>query len=74
MFGLAVHPEYQHRGIAQQLMRRLMSDAQQKGREGLVLTCKERKIGFYQQFGYADNGWADSTHGGAAWHLMVLRF
>lgn len=74
VFGLAVHPEYQHRGIAQQLMRRLITDAQDKKRDGLVLTCKPQKIGFYEQFGYRDNGWADSTHGGAAWHLMVLRF
>lgn len=74
VFGLAVHPEYQHRGIAQRLMRRLIADAQERRREGLVLTCKPQKIGFYEQFGYQDNGWADSTHGGAAWHLMVLRF
>ena len=74
VFGLAVHPEFQHRGIAQQLMRRLIADAQEKGRDGLVLTCKPQKIGFYEQFGYSDTGWADSTHGGAAWHLMVLTF
>ena len=74
VFGLAVHPDYQHRGIAQELMRRLIADARQRGRDGLVLTCKPEKIGFYQQFGYRDMGWADSTHGGAAWHLMVLRF
>lgn len=74
VFGLAVHPEYQHRGIAQKLMCRLIADARERGRDGLVLTCKPQKIGFYEQFGYCDNGWADSTHGGAAWHLMVLRF
>lgn len=72
VFGLAVHPEFQHRGIAQQLMRRLIADAREKARDGLVLTCKPQKIGFYEQFGYCDTGWADSTHGGAAWHLMVL--
>ena len=74
VFGLAVSPEYQHRGIAQKLMRQLIADARTKQRDGLVLTCKPAKIGFYQQFGYCDTGWADSTHGGAAWHLMVLRF
>lgn len=73
VFGLAVHPDFQHRGIAQRLMRRLIADARERGRDGLVLTCKPQKIGFYAQFGYRDLGWADSTHGGAAWHLMALR-
>ena len=45
------------------------------GRKGLVLTCKERLLPYYAQFGFRDEGVSDkSTHGNVVWHQMRLTF
>ncbi|WP_113672291.1 GNAT family N-acetyltransferase [Vallitalea guaymasensis] len=72
IFGLDVIPEYQHQGIAGRLMRHLINDAMIKGRKGLILTCKEHLIGFYEQFGFSSLGLSESVHGGAVWYDMIL--
>lgn len=74
VFGVDTAPEYRHHGYASALMRRVIADARQAGRAGLVLTCKDRLVGFYERFGYVDEGMSSSTHGNAAWHQMRLRF
>lgn len=55
-------------------MEHLIADAQEKGREGLILTCKDRLIGFYERFGYKNLGLSQSVHGGAVWYDMILEF
>lgn len=74
IFGLDVLPEYQHQGIASMLMRHLIEEARSGGRKGLILTCKDRLIGFYETFGYRSLGISDSVHGGAVWYDMILDF
>lgn len=74
IFGLDVIPEFQHQGIACELMNRLIEKARNDGRKGLILTCKERLIGFYSQFGYRNLGISASVHGGAVWYDMILEF
>ena len=74
VFGLDVVPEWQRRGIAGELMEHLIEDARRKGRKGLILTCKERLIGFYERFGYRNLGVSASVHGGAVWFDMILEF
>lgn len=74
IFGLDVVPQYQHQGLASQLMRHLIEDARTKGRKGLILTCKDRLIGFYESFGYRSLGVSESVHGGAVWYDMILEF
>lgn len=59
---------------ASRLMRSVIEDARGAGRDGLVLTCKEPLIGFYERFGYRDKGVCGSRHGGVAWHQMRLDF
>ena len=75
LFGVATHPDHQRQGCAGQLIRRAIADARQQGRKGLVLTCKDRLVHYYAGFGFVDEGVTDqSTHGGAVWHQMRLRF
>lgn len=74
VFGLDVLPEYQHRGLASMLMRHLIEAARASGRKGLILTCKDRLIGFYETFGYRNLGISQSVHGGAVWYDMILEF
>lgn len=72
VFGLAVHPEFQHRGIASALMNRLIVFSREQGLEKVILTCREAKIGFYEKFGYVNHGISGSTHGGVVWYDMIL--
>lgn len=74
IFGLDVAPQWQHRGIAGELMRYMIEDARRRERRGLILTCKDRLIGFYEGFGYKSLGVSQSVHGGAVWYDMILEF
>ena len=74
IFGVDTVPDFQHRGYASRLMRRVIDDTRTAGRRGLVLTCKNRLVGFYSRFGYVDEGVSSSTHGDAVWHQMRLTF
>ena len=72
VFGLAVLPQFQHQGIASSLMQHLITLSRQRGKEGIILTCKQAKIGFYESFGFRCRGLSESAHGGAKWYDMVL--
>ena len=74
MFGLAVLPQKRHRGYASLLMMEMIEKARNENRRGLILTCKEELIAFYEQFGFVNKGLSASVHGGAAWYDMVLDF
>ena len=75
IFGVNTLPEYRKHGYAGQLLRRAIDDARQQHRKGLVLTCKERLLPYYAQFGFRDEGVSDkSTHGNVVWHQMRLTF
>lgn len=74
IFGVETLPEYQHMGCAGTLMRRVIADVKAQGRKGIVLTCKEHLIGFYESFGYVNEGKSASQHGGAVWYDMRLTF
>ncbi|MDY3919827.1 MAG: GNAT family N-acetyltransferase [Candidatus Limivivens sp.] len=74
VFGLNVLPQYRRRGIAEKLIKALIQAAREKGCRGVVLTCKEHMIHYYEKFGFVNRGRADSSHGGAAWYDMRLEF
>jgi ribosomal protein S18 acetylase RimI-like enzyme len=74
IFGLAVDPHYQKRGYASALITHLIEVSRVKGREGIVLTCKDYLIEFYQSFGFMHQGLSVSSHGGARWNDMLLTF
>lgn len=74
VFGLDVLPEYRRQGIGELLMNALIKQAWEDGRRGLVLTCKEGLIHYYEHFGYENQGLSKSVHGGAVWYDMMLTF
>lgn len=74
IFGVTTLPEYQGKGYASMLMRRVIDDCSAQGRKGIVLTCKEKLIPFYEQFGYQNQGLSHSEHGGATWYEMRLLY
>lgn len=74
IFGLDVVPEHRRKGIAELLMANMIESARKAGRYGLVLTCKEHLIPYYEKFGFVNLGVSGSTHGGATWYDLVLEF
>lgn len=74
IFGVNTLPEYRRRGCAARLLERVVQDAREQGRAGLVLTCKEQLVHYYAKFGFVDEGLSGSAHGGAVWHQMRLTF
>ena len=74
IFGVNTLPEYQRKGLAEQVLRRVIADVKKQGRKGLVLTCKEALVSYYAKLGFIDEGISESTHGGVVWHAMRLTF
>ena len=74
IFGLDVIPEYRRQGVAADLMNHLIQTAKARGKKGLILTCKDRLIHYYEKFGYRNLGLSASVHGGAVWYDMLLEF
>ncbi|MBR1815228.1 MAG: GNAT family N-acetyltransferase [Lachnospiraceae bacterium] len=56
------------------LLSQVIADVKEDGRRGLVLTCKDNLVGFYERFGFKNEGVSGSTHGGVVWYQMKLVF
>ena len=75
IFGLCTRPCHRHRGCATSLMTEFLRLAKEQGRKGAVLTCKAQLIGFYEQFGFVNEGISQgSVIGGVQWYQMRVRF
>lgn len=74
IFGVDTIPEYRRRGCAERLLRQAIIDARAQGRDGLVLTCKEGLIPYYEKFGFQNEGISGSVHGNVVWYQMRLSF
>ena len=74
LFGLDVLPEYRRQGVAGKLLRSLIDLAKKRGKKGMVLTCTDHLIHFYESNGFEFQGVSKSCHGGAKWNDMLLIF
>ena len=75
LFGVNTVPAYRRKGCAGELIGRFITIAREQGRMGVVLTCTDRLIRYYEKFGFVNEGLtAKSTHGGAEWYQMRLTF
>lgn len=74
IFGVNTIPEYRRQGCAEAIINKVISDAKAQGRKGLVLTCKEKLLHYYEKFGFKNEGISQSEHGGAVWYDMRLTF
>lgn len=74
VFGLNVLPQYRRRGCAARLLEAFIALAEEEGRRGLTLTCKEHMLHYYAKFGFVPLGMSASQHGGVRWFDMVLEF
>lgn len=74
VFGLDVLPEYRNRGVAGELIKMLIELSKKRNKKGVVLTCKDYLIHYYEKFGFKHKGVSNSSHGGAKWNDMLLEF
>lgn len=74
IFGVNTHPDWQHHGLMEMLLNRVIADARAQGRKGLVLTCEEHMLHYYSKFGFVNEGVSQSVHGDALWYQMRLTF
>lgn len=74
VFGLEVLPKYRNMKIASQLMNHFIYMSKADGKEGIVLTCKDYLVQYYEKFGFENQGVSQSSHGGSKWNDMVLIF
>lgn len=74
IFGLCTLPEYQKNGLAEQIMQFFIEDSKKRGKKGVILTCKDKLISYYEKFGYKNLGVSNSVHGGAIWYDMIIEF
>ena len=74
VFGLDTLPDYRRQGVGEHLMKGLISISKKRGKKGIVLTCKDYLVHYYEKFGYKNQGVSKSCHGGAKWNDMLLLF
>jgi ribosomal protein S18 acetylase RimI-like enzyme len=74
IFGLDVIPDFQCQGIGTLLMQYMIDVSEAAGRRGLILTCKEDLIPYYEKLGFVNKGISKSVHGGAVWYDMMMEF
>ena len=56
------------------LIKEMINDAKFKNRKGIVLTCKEKLVRYYEKIGFVNEGISESTHGGVVWYEMRIKF
>ncbi|MCQ2560963.1 MAG: GNAT family N-acetyltransferase [Clostridia bacterium] len=74
IFGVNTVKEYRNNGFASQLINKVIEDAKAQGRKGVVLTCKEEQISWYEKFAFKNEGESKSVHGNSKWYQMRLTF
>lgn len=72
LFGVETDPDYQGKGYASILMKEVIKDCVNDSRNGIVLTCKEKLIPFYESLGFTNQGISKSQHGGETWYQMIM--
>lgn len=65
--------KFQRQGVADALIKQLITQARDRRLHGIVLACKEDKIPYYSKFRFEVCGRSRSEHGGALWYDMVLK-
>lgn len=70
LLGLDVLPEYRGQGLAKEIVHQYARRERERGRQLLILTCLESKVGMYEKMGFRNQGIAVSSWGGEQWYEM----
>ncbi len=71
VLSVAVHPDFQRRGFAGNLLDAFTERMKARGKASIHLICRTRHIGFYARYGFTYIGPSASQHGERRWHEMV---
>ena len=74
IFGVDTHPAFQRNGYAEVTLKAFIENARKENRKGVVLTCKDKLLHYYEKFGFKSEGISSSTHGDVTWYQMRLKF
>lgn len=74
ILGVNTLPKFRRKGYAEKVLRRVVEDTKKDGRKGIVLTCKDKLVSFYEKIGFVNEGLSESTHGNAIWYSMRIIF
>ena len=74
ILGVNTLPKFRRKGYAEKVLRRVVEDTKKDGRKGIVLTCKDKLVSFYEKIGFVNEGLSESTHGNAIWYNMRIIF
>lgn len=72
IFSVVTAPDRRGEGLATALMEQVIAEQRAEGRAEIVLTAKEKLLGFYARFGFVNEGVSASVHGNAVWYQMRL--
>ncbi len=73
-FGLTVLPEVKGKGVAEMLVKYVIQHSKEAGHRGIAITCKEKLIGYFEKFGFRNEGISKSNYLGEVWYDMKYRF
>ncbi|MDA3052028.1 GNAT family N-acetyltransferase [Campylobacter sp. JMF_01 NE2] len=68
--SLGVVPKFSGRGVGSALIGTLQTHAQARAKSGIVLTCEECLVKFYEKFGFVNEGICKSKFGDKSWYQM----
>ena len=71
---LLISQKYRKQGYASTLIDHVIKEAKAQKRKGVVLTCKEKLIPFYEKLGFINEGISSSVHGNTVWYQMRYAF
>ncbi|WP_282270983.1 GNAT family N-acetyltransferase [Stenotrophomonas sp. PS02298] len=72
IMSVVVDPAHQGKGYSKQLMTVFVERMRALGKKTIHLMCKDRHVELYLRMGYAYVKPSESSHGGMAWHEMVM--
>ena len=72
IMSVVVHLDFQHQGIAGELMRSFIQRMKALNKQDIYLICQTDLIDMYAKFGFKYLQESDSDHGGLSWHEMVM--
>lgn len=69
--SLSIKADYQQQGIGTALLAALKDLVVFQKRQGILLTCHDYLIPYYEMNGFTYQGPSESKHGGGLWHDML---
>ncbi|MGT2933190.1 GNAT family N-acetyltransferase [Streptococcus catagoni] len=71
--SLSVHKDFHKQGLGTALIAAMKDLAICQGRLGIVLTCHDYLIPYYEMNNFTNLGLSTSKHGGAVWYDMLWK-